>query len=259
QVLPVSVQLTNTGALNLTNGQLSATVFNATGFVAEAGSSISINLPAGQTQTFIVNVNTAGMVEGLKLVVVQLDGRVIDRVRAQEIHSVDPPLITVRRVTDQQLTNQNVTPVITTTSLVAFTATITLDNQPFTSGTMVSAEGDHVLFIRAVDSFNNARQLTIRFTIDKTPPVLPLSGVQNGDILNHSVTLTFSATDLHPGTTTSTLDGAPIVSGAKVNAEGDHFWVVTSTDAAGNSATETRTFTLDFTPPVITVSGVSDG
>ncbi|MCP3960941.1 MAG: hypothetical protein GY719_24100, partial [bacterium] len=48
-------------------------------------------------------------------------------------------------------------------------------------------------------------------------------------------------------------------SGTAVTAEGDYTLEVTASDVAGNSSTETRTFTIDKTDPAITISGVSDG
>src|SRR5205814_7161708 len=84
-------------------------------------------------------------------------------------------------------------------------------------------------------------------------------GVTDGQLSRTALTITFSATDLHLGTTSATLDGAPFVSGSTVGAEGDHTLVVTSTDAAGNTSTRTVHFTIDTTAPVITVSGVADG
>src|SRR5262249_51470574 len=141
QALNVSVRMQNRGALALTNGQLQATVFNATNFTPEAGASIPVNLAAGQNQTFALNVNTTGISTGPKLVVVSLDGRVLDRAMAQavpQIH-INPPIITVRGVSDLLVTNQAVTPTITITSDSAFTSTILLDSQPYVSGTPVSS------------------------------------------------------------------------------------------------------------------------
>jgi large repetitive protein len=125
------------------------------------------------------------------------------------------------------------------------TATLRLDGAAFVSGTAVTTEGEHTLVIEAGDIFGNQGQLTIRFTLDKTRPVLTLSGVSDGEILGGPVTLTWSSTDLQPGTTVGTLDFAPITSGATVSASGWHVWTVHATDGAGNVTTETRGFTLE--------------
>lgn len=167
------------------------------------------------------------------------------------------PVITITGVTDGQLTRFEVTPIITITG--AATSSVTLDGQPFTSGTTISTEGSHTLAATATSSTGVAASRTSNFEIDKTPPVLTLTGVAHGDLLRGPVTLVFAAADLHPGTTNATLDGAPIASGDLVSADGVHVWRVTATDAAGNLTTEQRTFELDATPPVITVTGVVDG
>jgi hypothetical protein len=160
---------------------------------------------------------------------------------------------------DRELTNQIISPSISITDQSAFTSTITLDGSPFISGTAVSNEGDHLLVVDAVDIFSNASHVEVRFTQDFTPPVLTISGVTSGEIINQPVTITFAETDLHPGTVTATLNGAPFTSGATVSAEGDYVLVVTGTDGAGNSTQQTLSFAIDLTPPVISIAGVTQG
>jgi hypothetical protein len=75
------------------------------------------------------------------------------------------------------------------------------------------------------------------------------------------VTVSWTVGDANPGTTASaTLNGTPITSPHTFNGEASYALVVNATDAAGNTAaTVTRTFTIDNTPPVITISGIVDG
>ncbi len=111
-------------------------------------------------------------------------------------------------------------------------ATATLDGKAFTSGTKVTSEGDHTLVV--TDAAGNAT--TIKFTIDKTPPVV--TGVSNNGLYNKDVIITFNEG-------TAKLDGNDFTSGKTVTSEGSHTLVVT--DAAGNATTVN--FTIDKTAP----------
>jgi hypothetical protein len=142
------------------------------------------------------------------------------------------------------------------------TVTATLDTVPFSSGGQVNTEIAHALVVNAVDrAGNTAATVTRNFTVDNTPPVLSVTAPAHGSYVRGPVTMSFSITDANPSATaTATFDGAPFTSGGSSNDPGPHTLVVSGTDAAGNpAATVTRTFTIDNTPPVITISGVVDG
>lgn len=119
----------------------------------------------------------------------------------------------------------------------------TLDGSAFTSGSTVSAEGDHTL---VYTDFNNASK-TVHFAIDTTAPTV--TGVSEGGLYKSVPSLTFSDSHFK----TATLDGTAFTSGSSVTKDGSHTLVVT--DAAGN--TTTVHFTVDGTAPA--VSGVTDG
>ncbi|RTE08542.1 S-layer homology domain-containing protein [Paenibacillus whitsoniae] len=118
--------------------------------------------------------------------------------------------------------------------------TATLDNNPYTGGTVISTEGEHTLV--ATDAAGNTT--TVTFTIDKTAPTV--SGVTESGLYKVDKQITFNEG-------TAKLDGVNFASGDTVNTEGDHTIVVT--DAAGNSTTVH--FTIDKTGP--TVTGATHG
>src|SRR5207245_2250985 len=119
------------------------------------------------------------------------------------------PTITVNGVTEGSFYNSNRTISFTAsdTNLAAGQPTATLDGAPFTSGSVVSAEAAHTLVVTASDRAGNSTTNTVHFTIDKTLPVISVSGVNEGDALD-TFTITFSATDanLATGQPTATLD-----------------------------------------------------
>lgn len=94
-----------------------------------------------------------------------------------------PPLLTLAGVSDGQLSNQPLTPVFSATDPHPGTLTARLDGQLFQSGTEVGTDGVHQLDLSAIDAVGNASQRTVRFTIDRTPPVLNLQQPADGAIL----------------------------------------------------------------------------
>lgn len=169
-----------------------------------------------------------------------------------------PPAIQIT-VVPAGCVNVNVTPVIQMADAHLATVAITLDGAPFTSGTAVVAEGDFTLRIEEADRAGNTSMETQTFTIDKTAPALTVTGAVEGSVVNTDVTPVFSAADPHLGVVTATLKGAPFTSGIAVSAAGSYTLVVTATDTCGNASSQTVRFTIDKTPPVITVAGVPQG
>ncbi len=102
---------------------------------------------------------------------------------------------------------------------------------------------------------------------DTTPPTITLTGVTEGQVIVSPETVTpeFSAsdeTDPSP-TVTATLNGDGFTSGTEVSELGEHELIVTAVDASGNEAELAVNFEIveveDTTPPVITLTGVTEG
>ena len=143
---------------------------------------------------------------------------------------------------------------------MATTATLDGDTA-VTPGFQVATEGAHTLAVSATDRAGGMGSATRTFTIDSTAPVLTVTAPADGSYVRGPVMISFSITDANPGATASaTLDGAAFTSGGSVNVEGAHTLVVTGADAAGNpAASVTRSFTIDNTPPVLTVTAPASG
>ncbi|MBE7452722.1 MAG: hypothetical protein HS111_28740 [Kofleriaceae bacterium] len=104
------------------------------------------------------------------------------------------------------------------------------------------ADGPLVVSLEAADDAGNVGTASRAFTIDNTPPVIQIAGVADGAWYASGRTVTFTHDDAHLGTTTATLNGSPLTSGAVVSTEGQKVLVVTATDAAGNQTVRTVTF-----------------
>lgn len=171
-----------------------------------------------------------------------------------------PPVISVSGVADGQYSNAAlVSPSFGASDAHPAVVSATLDGSPFLSGSPVTAEGTHVLHVSATDTAGNASNATVTFTLDRTTPTIDLDAPADRAYLPGPVTLTFDAADANLAAVGATLNGAAFASGDTVTDEGTYVLVVTATDRAGNEASATRTFTIDRTPPVLSVASPRDG
>ncbi len=261
-LVPVTVLLENFGAAALSNQALSVELVNVeAGLAVESMAATIITLGAGASQSHAFQLPTTGVPTGQKLLVARLEGRVVDTrpLTALPLTDVEPPRIDVTGITDGEYTNQDVRPVVTVSDASAFTAVALLDGAPFTAGDVVSAEALHTLTVEAQDIFGNRSWLLVRFTIDKTPPVLTLTGPADGSLHLTARTLAWTASDDSPVTTIGTLGGVTIVTGALMATEGDFTWAVRAEDAAGNVTAQTRRFAIDASAPVVALLAPAEG
>lgn len=147
--------------------------------------------------------------------------------------------------------------------------TFTLDDDDFsgvgfTWNTATVADGMHTITARSGDE-----TLTRKVLVDNTAPTVSPSVTSDAESehgLHGAITLDASVGDgdgdvsgVPDGAVSATLDGQsiglPYVTSSTDLAAGQHTLSVTATDAAGNTSTETRTFTtIDETPSVAELS-----
>jgi RHS repeat-associated protein len=146
------------------------------------------------------------------------------------------------------LFNRAVTPVIRSSAADA-TISATLDGQPFTSGTKITAEGAHTLSATATDPVGHSGSATATFTIDTTAPVIRITSPANGaKVQGDSIAVTGNAGDA----VSVTVNGAPVTLAADggfsttVSIEpGDNAIVAAGRDRAGNGGSAQITVTRD--------------
>jgi len=186
------------------------------------------------------------------------------------------PVVTISGVSAGQY-SVAVSPVITVADLALASSTITLNGNPFASGTSVDANGDYTLTVIASDRAGNVTSTSLQFSIrlpvpDTTAPAvfveepIELAHVRRGAMLMVSATDTgsgvaFVETKLDGGTEWGRMDLS--VSTGKYTADvgnlqdGVHNASVRASDNAGNvSDVLVRQFTVDNTAPSVSVSGV---
>lgn len=163
------------------------------------------------------------------------------------------PAISIAGVTDGSLYNTAVTPAVTVTG--ADVSSVMLDGAPWTP-TEITADGTYTLAVSASDGAGNSASQTITFEIDRTAPVIDITGVTDGSVCTAAVTPVVTVT----GATSQsiTLNGDSWTP-AEISADGAYVLAVNATDDAGNTSATSVSFTVDTSGPTITITGVSDG
>ena len=114
--------------------------------------------------------------------------------------------------------------------------------------------------ITAFDTFGNESTgvLVSVMPLDDVPPRVMITEVSDGAFYNTDVQPGVSIEEANLALTTITLNSVPYNLTRILN-EGSYTLIVTATDHSGNSTTRTASFTIDKTPPVITVIGIEKG
>ena len=166
---------------------------------------------------------------------------------------------------------------VTVSGTAEIGSTLTVDGAPVTvdtSGawtTSVTPAGDGPLTVTAVatDAAGNTATDTRVLTIDTLAPAVAITTIEGGDDLINAAEAAGGVTV--SGTaeigSTLTVDGAPVTvdtSGAwttSVTPAGDGPLTVTAvaTDAAGNTATDTRVLTIDTLAPAVAITTIEGG
>lgn len=170
-----------------------------------------------------------------------------------------PPVITVTGITDGTTYRNDVTMTVGTTENAELKVLVNGDQQVLTNSQYVfsgvaDAVTNFTVVITAKDSTENTTSKQISFSIDKLAVTNIITGVTQGQYLNNSPTISFSAFHgdvqlTEAGAPTATLDNINFTSGSAAPA-GSHTLKVT-TQYGGNTYSKTVTFTVDLTPPVV--------
>lgn len=127
-------------------------------------------------------------------------------------------------------------------------------------GDLAGADGAHVVRVRAADGAGNVGYSADHaIAIDMLPPVITVTGIKDGALLNQSVVPVIEVDDAHLDVVEILLDGQPFASGTQVDDEGAHVLTVHAADVLGQSSSATIAFTLDFTAPDVAILDPVDG
>ncbi len=134
----------------------------------------------------------------------------------------------------------------------------------FDTATAVPGGGPLTVVLDGFDHSGNHSDVvmsTRTFTVDNTPPVVTITApAMDGQFLRPPVTIQYTVTETNVMTTTALLDGmTSITPGFQVAMDGPHNVSVSVVDRAGNTASATRTFTIDNIAPVLSVTAPAAG
>ncbi len=130
------------------------------------------------------------------------------------------------------------------------------------------ADGDYTFRVRATDSASNQTTRTQSFSLDATAPTLSITGGPAGATDDPRPVFTFDAevgATLECSIDTGTAGFGPCsgASGHTVRptdlADGDYTFRVRATDAAANSTTQIRDFSVDTVAPTLSITGGPTG
>lgn len=150
-----------------------------------------------------------------------------------------------------------------------------LGNWTFTP-TATLAPGSHSVNAIAINTSQGVESTvsnTNTFTLDVTPPSVEVTAPADGSRTNNPLpTYSGTVSDDGPPPLTVSIDvDGTVLGDATVTGntwtftptvpllEGDHTVMATATDAAGNTATDSNTFTVDLTAPTVEVTTPADG
>ncbi len=133
---------------------------------------------------------------------------------------------------------------------------------PFTAVTPLTA-GPHRFEVRVTDIAGNTSVDTRDFTLVTSGPTVTITGGPSGPTGDNTPTFTFTTTN-SPTVIECQVDAlafAPCVSPFTTSslADGIHSVTVRVGDVAGNTATDSRTFTVDTERPTVTITGGPEG
>ena len=169
-----------------------------------------------------------------------------------------PPQIDVFNLNDGQFFNYDFTPEIQVSEINPAQEVYTMDGQNWVTGTPVSAEGNHQLYVKVTDIAGNEAESRINFVVDKTVPQVSVTGLTDGCYYNVPLTPTINTSDQNMATVEITLNGVPY-QGQTITEDGAYSLDVLAVDKAGNSTEQQYFLTIDQTKPVIEVSGIAPG
>lgn len=154
----------------------------------------------------------------------------------------------------------------------------TVDSANHVMSKAFSEDGIYNVTVKAVDAAGNTDTKTISFTIDRTAPVISMSGVKEGAYSSNPVTVTFQSVESFFDTNNVKITVERKIEGSTYERtltfnntgktsnlantfteDGDYTITMTAVDRAGNEATpQTLSFTVDCTAPSVTLTGTKD-
>lgn len=172
------------------------------------------------------------------------------------------PTIEITEVENEQHTNQNVLPKIEVKDERMLhpesAEIITLNGAPYTKDTVISAENEYELVVKATDEALNETIQTVKFVIDKTAPEFTVEGIENKKTYIEGEKIIPKVKFKNPQAETDTIVSMTLnnkdYNGHEIVKDGDYVLYVTATDLASNKYEQKYEFKANLIPPEIILS-----
>ncbi|MCB2285945.1 S8 family serine peptidase [Clostridium algidicarnis] len=142
----------------------------------------------------------------------------------------EKPIVTIEGVENGKIYNENIKPEIKMNK--EGTIKSTLNGKEY-NNEEISEEGKYELIVRAIDNSGNEVESIIKFSIDKTAPVIDVKGVEDGKTYNMSVMPKITSDD-KDATIKYILDGKEYDGIEPIRSNGEHKLDIEAKDLAGN-------------------------
>lgn len=174
---------------------------------------------------------------------------------------VTAPMVTVVSPTEGSCAAPGFIPDILGSDTHGVTWTVTLNGIPYAVGTPITIEDLYTLEVLAADDCGNTSAPVFRhFTVDGTAPTVAIVSPEEGACAQPGIIPEIAGSDLTELIWTISLDGQPYTQGTPIEMAGDYTLEAFATDACGNtSIAATRHFSVDGTPPEVTVGSPAEG
>jgi hypothetical protein len=238
---------------------------------AGAGATYACSLDAAAFATCTSPFTKIGLIDGVHTFRVRASDTANnqDITPAERTWTVDtvPPTVTITGGPTGPI--NDAAPIFTFTTGGAESTQCRFDANPFASCTSpftpvpALGQGAHTFTVRAFDAASNFADATRSFSVDTLAPSVTITGGPTGPTNDTTPTFTFTTSGGATGTACR-VDGAPFTSctspfTSAVLADATHTFDVRVTDAAGNVATASRSFTVDTIAPTVTITGGPNG
>ncbi len=160
-----------------------------------------------------------------------------------------PPLITITGVANDAFYNYDVTANVSISDEHLMERQVAVNGAPY-AGAVITQEGPYQLAAQARDAAGNTAQTSLWFTVDKTAPIISVTGVEEGGLYNEPVTPLVTITDPYLMLEQLTLNDEAYVSGTPITVDGQYILTARGEDGATNASTVTIAFEIDMTPPL---------
>ncbi len=232
--------------------------------------------------SFTYSWDTTSVTDGSHEIMAYANDTVGNQASYRIIVTVDntPPTVSISEPANNSVIGGVVTIIIESSDANPNTTWLTIDGAivkswsgsgtfTYSWDTTSTSDGSHEIVAYANDTVGHQASYTIVVTVDNTPPNVSISSPANNSIVNGTISIELSSSDLHPNKTWLAIDDNTVQSwdgdgsfsyswDTTTTSDGQHSIVAYANDTAGNVGSYDIVVTVDNTPPSVTITSPSN-